>query len=246
MKNYSRAATAVKNLCLCILAGVLLFSTAVPAYAAGNLKMAPANLSSSYGPSSDDLDYVGGKKIKYPRKESFYLDDYVYGEVSKKKAVAFINPNASDVMADNNTFTVRQGEEVTALAQSSGYMCVIFPELDRAGWISRSDLELYLYYSPRVGARPSAADLDEIYADVKYPNKSTYYLKNYIETTVKRGTGLVYLNPNSSNVTADKNTFDVKKGEEAIIIAESNGLACCIFPNLARAGWIGVEYLSKY
>ena len=238
-----------KRIISILLALVLFAGIAATAFADdtnGFSTVVPTELNSGYGPSKADLDEVGGKKIKYPRQESFYLNDYMYGEVAKKKAVAFINPNASDVMADSNTFIVRQGEAVTALAQSSGYMCVIFPDLDRAGWISRSDLELYVYFVPQNGARPSKADLDAIQADVKYPRKSSYYLNNYIQTTVKQGTGLVYLNPNASNVTADRNTFDVKKGEEAIIIAESSGLACCIFPNLARAGWIGFEYLKQH
>ncbi len=222
-----------RGISLCTLAVILLFSAAAPAFAAG------------YGPSSADLDEVGGK-IKYPRKESFYLDWYLYGEVAKKSAIAFINPNASDVMADNNTFTVKKGEAITAIAQSSGYMCVIFPGRDRAGWISRSDLELYVDFVPTAGGRPSSADLDSIQADAKYPNKSSYYLNHYIDTTVKRGTGLVFLNPNASNVTADSNTFSVKKGERAIILAESSGLACCIFPERARAGWIEVGYLAKH
>ena len=97
-----------------------------------------------------------------------------------------------------------------------------------------------------MGEKPSSEDLDAISADIKYPRKSTYYLDQYIFTTVKRGTGLVYINPNASDVTSDANTFDVHKGEEAIILAEASDLACCIFPNLGRAGWIGVEYLTDY
>ena len=199
-----------------------------------------------YGPSKADLDGAGVKKIKYPRQESFYLDDYMYGEVAKKKAIAYYNPNASDVMADNNTFYVYQGEKIKALAQSSGYMCVIFPNLNLAGWIDRSDLELYAYFVPQAGAKPSKADLDFIQADCKYPAKSTIYLDHYIKTEMKQGTGLVYLNPNASNVTSDSNTFDVKKGENVIIIAETSDLACCIFPDLARAGWIEFIYLKNH
>ena len=201
---------------------------------------------SGYGPSSADLNMAGGKKIKYPRQESFYLDDYIYGKVAKKRAIAYLNPNASDVMADNNTFYVYQGESIKALAQSSGYMCVIFTDQDCAGWINRSDLELYAYFSPEAGARPSKADLDFIRADCKYPAKSTLYLDRYIETTMKQGTGLVYLNPNAGNATSDSNTFDVKKGENVIIIAETSNLACCIFPNMARAGWVDFVYLKNH
>ena len=149
-------------------------------------------------------------------------------------------------MADNNTFYVYQGESIKALAQSSGYMCVIFTDQDCAGWINRSDLELYAYFSPEAGARPSKADLDFIRADCKYPAKSTLYLDRYIETTMKQGTGLVYLNPNAGNSTSDSNTFDVKKGEKVIIIAETSSLACCIFPNMARAGWVDFVYLKNH
>ena len=238
-----------KKIVSMLLAVLLMAGVGLPACAdAGNgfSKVTLTELSSGYGPGKADLDRVGGKKIKYPRQESFYLREYLFGEVARKKAIAYINPNASDVMADNNTFTVPQGEAVTALAQSSGYMCVIFPGLDRAGWIDRSDLDLYVYFVPQNGVRPSEADLDYLQADCKYPAKSTYYLDQYIKTSMKQGTGLVYLNPNAGNVTSDSNTFDVKKGEEVIIIAETKNLACCIFPNMSRAGWVEFVYLSRH
>ena len=41
-------------------------------------------------------------------------------------------------------------------------------------------------------------------------------------------------------------SFDVKKGEEVIIIAETKNLACCIFPNMSRAGWVEFVYLSRH
>jgi len=219
-------------ICLGMLAAVLMLSLSVPAGAAG------------LRPGSDDLDNIRAD-IKYPREESFYLDQYLYGTVAKNNAVAFINPNASDVMADKNTFLVRKGEAVKAIAQSSGVMCVIFPDLYRAGWISRSDLDLDISFAVRPGARPGAADLDAVQADAVYPRSESMYLNNYIVTTVRYGTGLVYLNPNAGDVTADRNCFDVKKGDPAIVLAESGGLACCIFPDLGRAGWIGCEFLTN-
>ena len=91
------------------------------------------------GPSAADLDAIHAD-IRYPRKESFYLDDYKYATVSRNSVLAFKDPNAADVMAGSNTYSVYKDEEVVILAESQGYACVIFPNLGRAGWINQDYL----------------------------------------------------------------------------------------------------------
>ena len=94
---------------------------------------------SDHAPSAEDLDEIHAD-IRYPRVESFYLPYYKYAAVSRGAVNAFIDPNAGNVMADNNTFTVTIGEDVVVLAESQGYACVIFPDLGRAGWINKDYL----------------------------------------------------------------------------------------------------------
>ena len=97
------------------------------------------NRYSDHAPSAEDLDEIHAD-IRYPRVESFYLPYYKYAAVSRNAVKAFIDPNASDVMAASNTYTVTIGEDVVVLAESPGYACVIFPDLERAGWINKDYL----------------------------------------------------------------------------------------------------------
>ncbi len=52
----------------------------------------------------------------------------------------FLDPNAKDVKAADNLFTVDQGESVIILAKSGEYACVIFPDIKKAGWINEKYL----------------------------------------------------------------------------------------------------------
>ena len=202
-----------------------------------------------FGPSSADLDAIDAD-IRYPRQDSFYLDDYKYAVVARNCVYAFKDPNVADVMAKGNTFFVYKGEEAIMLAQSSGYACVIFPNLGRAGWVNQDYLESVSSLNtssspeePKYG--PSAADLDAIDADIRYPRLDSFYLPDYIVTTVSRPRCHVFIDPNSSDVMNANNYFDVSKGEMVVILAESSGYACVIFPDLGRAGWINCDYLTE-
>lgn len=93
--------------------------------------------------------------------------------------------------------------------------------------------------------KPSAADLDAIDADIRYPRMDSFYLSDYIYTTVSRLRCHVFIDPNSSDVMNTNNYFDVTQGERVIILAESSGYACAIFPDLNRAGWINCNYLAE-
>lgn len=99
--------------------------------------------------------------------------------------------------------------------------------------------------TPTPKPTPSAADLDAINANIKYPLKDSYYLNDYIYTTVIHGGCLAFLNPNANDVMAGNNTFVLSKGEKAVIIAESGNYACVIFPDLGKAGWINIDYLQE-
>ena len=90
-------------------------------------------------PSAADLDAINAN-IVYPRKEEYYLSEYItkYVQASgnRRAVYAFINPNKQAVMAVGNYFRVYNGTEVTVIAQSSGYACVIIPSMNRAAWIN--------------------------------------------------------------------------------------------------------------
>ena len=90
---------------------------------------------SNHMPCAADLDEIRSN-IKYPRKESYYLEEYHYAAVTAKQCLAFLNPNANNVMVDSNCYTVDIGEHAVILAESQNYACVIFPELNKAGWIN--------------------------------------------------------------------------------------------------------------
>lgn len=91
---------------------------------------------------------------------------------------------------------------------------------------------------------PCAEDLDALGADIRYPLKDSYYLSEYRYAAVTAMHCYAFLDPNSHNVMADNNIFDVYVGEDTVILAESKGYACVIFPDLGRAGWVNLDYLS--
>ena len=55
--------------------------------------------------------------------------------VTHKEVYVFKDPD-TDVWRRGNYFTVRYGTQVTILAKSQGYACVIFNDTNRAGWIN--------------------------------------------------------------------------------------------------------------
>lgn len=92
---------------------------------------------------------------------------------------------------------------------------------------------------------PCAADLDEISTNIKHPRKESYYLEEYHHAAVTAKQYLVYLNPNAENVMADSNCYTVELGEHVVILAEAHTYACVIFPELHKAGWINMDYLTN-
>ena len=92
----------------------------------------PQNRSGS--PSAADLDRIHAR-IKYPNYEFMYLDQYVTATVYRKAVYCFRDPD-KDVWRDGNYYTVYRGTEVTILAESLGYACVIINDTGDAGWIN--------------------------------------------------------------------------------------------------------------
>ena len=94
-------------------------------------------------PGPADLDAIN-TDVVYPAKPEYYLSEYVtkYVQASKNRSAvyAFIDPNKDNVMAEDNYYKVYNGTEVTVIAQSKGYACVIIPSMSRAGWINASFL----------------------------------------------------------------------------------------------------------
>ena len=93
-------------------------------------------------PSAADLDAINAD-IVYPKSDSMYLPKYRTATVTpsngKYSVYAFKDPTMSnDPMRDGNWFFAMRDTEVTVLAESSGYSCVIL-NLDEgrtAGWIN--------------------------------------------------------------------------------------------------------------
>lgn len=93
-------------------------------------------------PSSADFDRIHAD-IKYPNYSWMYLDSYVTATVTHEAVYCFKDPdNNSDIWRDGNYFTVYYGTEVTILAQSKGYACVILNGSNRAGWINMKYLSI--------------------------------------------------------------------------------------------------------
>ena len=90
--------------------------------------------SRSRTPSSADLDRINAC-IKYPNYDFMYLDHYVTATVTHKAVYCFRDPDR-DVWRDGNFYKVYKGTEVTILAESQGYACVIINGIGDAGWIN--------------------------------------------------------------------------------------------------------------
>ncbi len=90
-------------------------------------------------PGATDLDAINAD-IVYPRKESYYLDSYetkyVKSPSGKDAVYSYKDPMTKNgVNRAGNYFTVYNGTKAIVLARAGDYSCVIFPELDCAGWI---------------------------------------------------------------------------------------------------------------
>ena len=90
---------------------------------------------------------------------------------------------------------------------------------------------------------PSAADLDRIHANVKYPNYSSMYLDHYVTATVTHRAVYCFRDPDR-DIWRSGNYYTVTRGTEVTILATSQGYACVIINSTNDAGWINLDYLS--
>ena len=101
----------------------------------------PKTVISALGrPSSADLDAINAD-IVYPHNAEMYLPFYKSAKVcpspGKTAVYAFKDPdNKNDPMRSSNYYTVSRDTEVTVLAESLGYSCVIINDSQKAGWIN--------------------------------------------------------------------------------------------------------------
>ncbi len=90
-------------------------------------------------PSRADLDFICAD-VKYPNYDFMYLDHYITTYVTHRAVYCFKDPD-NDIWRKGNVFTVYYGTEVTILAESQGYACVIINGTRQAGWINCSYLK---------------------------------------------------------------------------------------------------------
>ena len=207
-------------------------------------------------PSAEDFEAIGAD-IVYPSSESMYLDAYKTAVVNRKAVYAFKDPMTKhDPMREGNYFTVTRGTEVTVLAESSGYSCVIINETRTAGWINSDYLDpiekTAFDYSEGVtsnqtglNAGPSSSDLDAIHADIVYPSSDSMYLENYKIAVINRNAVYAFKDPMTKHDPMRKgNYYTVTRGTEVTVLAESSGYSCVIINETQTAGWINSNYLE--
>lgn len=95
-------------------------------------------------PSSADLDAINAD-IVYPHSVDMYLESYkraiVKPSAGKTAVYAFKDPDkVNNTMRDGNYYTVSENTEVTIIAESAGYSCVIINDSQKAGWINSNYL----------------------------------------------------------------------------------------------------------
>lgn len=192
------------------------------------------------GPSAADLDAIRSD-IKYPNYQWMYLDEYISAEVTAKSAYCFKDPD-NDIWRDGNVFIVYRGTEVTILAKSEGYACVILTGTNDAGWINEVYLsEQYSYTTIPSQQRhvsagsPGPKDLQGCNERVQYP-KAENWLQNYETKYLKTKYGkCAYLRYRPSS---DSDYYDyVYERAKVTVLARENGFSL-VKSNEGMAGWV--------
>ena len=148
----------------------------------------------------------------------------------------FSNPANS-----NYSYTADKDTWGVAIAERGGYACVIFPMEERAGRVNVNYL-VTGYNDPSLGGgRPSAADLDAVFAHIVYPSS---YLSEYRRATVQPPGGDSVYAFSDPNQIWDRFYYTVPKGTEVVVLAEYRGFCCVILIEDGCAAWINGEYLK--
>ena len=188
-------------------------------------------------PNRGDLDAIGAQ-ITYPSADE-YLSEYVevcIRPTSGYSVYVFSNPANS-----NYSYTADKDTWGVAIAERGGYACVIFPMEERAGWVNVNYL-VTGYNDPSLGGgRPSAADLDAVFAHIVYPSS---YLSEYRRATVQPPGGDSVYAFSDPDLIWDRFYYTVPKGTEVVVLAEYRGFCCVILIEDGCAAWINGEYLK--
>lgn len=88
---------------------------------------------------------------------------------------------------------------------------------------------------------PSEQDLKDIGSGIEYPREEEYY-PEYRYATVKAPGGYSVYGFGSADRMGSKT--DVRNGERVKMLAERNGVACCIVLSQNKARWINCDYLE--
>lgn len=88
---------------------------------------------------------------------------------------------------------------------------------------------------------PSEQDLKDIGSGIEYPRVGEYY-PEYRYATVKAPGGYSVYGFGSADRMGSKT--DVRNGERVKMLAERNGVACCIVLSQNKARWINCDYLE--
>lgn len=226
MKRQHSIFAVLVSIC-CVIAMMLSFSVS-------------ASASGGAGPSAADLDEIRSD-IKYPNYDWMYLDEYISAEVSPRSVYCFKDPD-NDIWRDGNVFIVYGGTEVTILAKSEGYACVILTGTNYAGWINDAYLsEKYSYTINSNQQRqvfsgtPGPSDLRSCNEQVQYP-KAENWLPSYETKYLKTKYGVcAYLRYQPS---ADSEFYDyVYEKAKVTVLARENGFSL-VKTNEGMAGWV--------
>ena len=192
------------------------------------------------GPCAGDLDAIHSD-IKYPNCDWMYLDEYISAEVARKSVYCFKDPD-NDIWREGNVFIVPGGTEVTILAKSEGYACVILNGTSYAGWINEAYLSEKYSYSINAETQnklpydmPGPTDLNGCNEQVQYPKEGNW-LQNYETKYLKTKYGkCAYLRYKPS---CDSDYYDyVYEKEKLTVLARENGFSL-VKSSEGMAGWV--------
>ena len=100
-------------------------------------------------------------------------------------------------------------------------------------------------WAPAPDAKPSAADLDAIGADIVYPRKDSMYLDDYKSTKVLYTGVFSFKDPMTNHDPFREGNYDIMTaGTEVTVLAKADGYSCVIYNETETAGWINSKYLE--
>ena len=184
---------------------------------------------------------MGLSGLFYPET---YLDEYVTAYIDDMKngvVYAYLDPRATG--SNSRKTEISEGTLVKVIAQRGDRVCVIVPGSGKAGWVGVNYIETDPVIPGSDGStKPSAADLDAIFAHITYPTDKQYF-DAYKTASVKstKSAGVYAFADPKTNMSGFY--FLVYDGEEVTILGERGGFYCVVFHSRGRAAWINKNYL---